>query len=114
MSQAEYPATDVPLLITRATCVPERVHDELERLQVSSVSLIGGDPTLHPAVASLTPAGSSRACSQVVSATNTPNPRNATPARRRIARSPQTARNSARPAKAGAERSAWAGAERSG
>ncbi|MGY3127884.1 2',3'-cyclic-nucleotide 2'-phosphodiesterase (5'-nucleotidase family)/putative cell wall-binding protein [Agrococcus sp. UYP33] len=50
-------ATDVPLLITRATCVPERVHDELERLQVSSVSLIGGEPTLHPAVASLTVCG---------------------------------------------------------
>jgi 2',3'-cyclic-nucleotide 2'-phosphodiesterase (5'-nucleotidase family)/putative cell wall-binding protein len=50
-------ATDVPLLITRATCVPERVHAELERLEVSSVTLIGGEPSLSPEVASLTVCG---------------------------------------------------------
>lgn len=50
-------ATDVPLLITRSQCVPERVHDELERLQVSSVKLIGGEPSLSPAVESLTVCG---------------------------------------------------------
>ena len=50
-------ATDVPMLITRSQCVPERVHAELERLQVSSVWLIGGEPTLSPAVQSLTVCG---------------------------------------------------------
>lgn len=50
-------ATDVPMLITRNQCVPDRVHAELERLQVSSVWLIGGEPTLSPAVESLTVCG---------------------------------------------------------
>ncbi|MGM1028841.1 MAG: cell wall-binding repeat-containing protein [Actinomycetota bacterium] len=50
-------AQDVPMLITRSTCVPERVLDELERLQVSSVQLIGGEPSLSPAVAALTVCG---------------------------------------------------------
>lgn len=44
-------AQDVPLLITTNECVPRSVHDELERQEVSRVTLIGGEPTLNADVA---------------------------------------------------------------
>ncbi|MFA4841986.1 MAG: cell wall-binding repeat-containing protein, partial [Agrococcus sp.] len=44
-------AQDVPLLISTSECVPRSVHNELERQQVSRVTLIGGEPTLNADVA---------------------------------------------------------------
>jgi len=43
-----------PLLITREGCVPQRVLDALSVLSPTSITLLGGEPSLSPAVASLT------------------------------------------------------------
>lgn len=50
-------AQDVPLMIVRPSCVPVPVHDQLERLAVSSVTLVGGPASLSAAVESLTVCG---------------------------------------------------------
>ncbi|MCR8670956.1 cell wall-binding repeat-containing protein [Agrococcus sp. HG114] len=50
-------AQGAPLLISQQGCVPQRVLDELERLQPASVTLLGGEPSLSADVAWL------RACS---------------------------------------------------
>jgi 5'-nucleotidase len=42
-----------PLLISASTCVPQRILDELERLQPASVTLLGGEPSLSMDVARL-------------------------------------------------------------
>ncbi|MEV7527993.1 cell wall-binding repeat-containing protein [Agrococcus sediminis] len=47
-------AQDAPLLITRTDCVPQRILDELERLQMPTLTLVGGEPSLSAEVAALT------------------------------------------------------------
>ena len=46
-----------PLLITREGCVPQSVLDALETLQPTSVTLLGGEPSLDHEVARLTSCG---------------------------------------------------------
>ncbi|MBO1770965.1 cell wall-binding repeat-containing protein [Agrococcus sp. TF02-05] len=50
-------AQDEPLMIVRATCVPQNVHDELERLGVTGVTLVGGPATLTEEVEALVTCG---------------------------------------------------------
>lgn len=46
-----------PLLISRQACVPQSVLDELQRLQASDITLLGGEPSLGQEVAALESCG---------------------------------------------------------
>jgi putative cell wall-binding protein len=48
---------DAPLYITPGTCVPSAVMDELDRLNVADVELLGGPQVLSASVAALTRCG---------------------------------------------------------